>query len=117
MIILRIGHEATMLTEMIFVPRQEPFVCENCGTAVDPLPRGSYRNHCPACLWSKHVDHVGPGDRASGCGGLMEAMALDQRSGRGWMVHHQCVRCGKTIVNVCAPDDDVVGLSKRIVQP
>jgi hypothetical protein len=23
-----------------------------------PLKRGSYRNHCPACLYSKHVDAV-----------------------------------------------------------
>ncbi|WDF05905.1 RNHCP domain-containing protein [Shouchella hunanensis] len=32
---------------------------------------GSYRNHCPFCLYSKHQDII-PGDRASTCGGLME---------------------------------------------
>ncbi|MEK7218066.1 MAG: RNHCP domain-containing protein, partial [Patescibacteria group bacterium] len=41
---------------MIFLPRQEPFTCEHCGTGVAPLPHGTSRNHCPRCLWSKHVD-------------------------------------------------------------
>jgi hypothetical protein len=47
---------------MPFIARQEPFVCEHCGKAVEPLAKGSYRNHCPHCLWSKHVDDVGPGE-------------------------------------------------------
>lgn len=96
-----------------FIAREEPFVCEQCGGTVLPLERGSYRNHCPACLYSKHVDDRGPGDRASTCGGSMEPTALDQRSGKGWIVHHRCMQCGKCIVNVCAPDDDLVGFSKR----
>lgn len=100
---------------MVFIPRQETFVCEHCHADVLPLERGSYRNHCPICLWSKHVDHAGPGDRASACEALLEPVALDQKGGK-WIVHHRCTRCGKSIVNVCAPDDDVVGLNKRLVQ-
>lgn len=31
----------------------EDFICENCGTEVKG---NGYTNHCPKCLWSKHVD-------------------------------------------------------------
>src|SRR3989344_4073116 len=55
----------------MFIPREEPFICEHCGFAVEPLERGTCRSHCPKCLWSKHVDHE-PGDRASSCHGMME---------------------------------------------
>jgi hypothetical protein len=58
------------------------FRCERCGTVVVPVTNGSYRNHCPACLWSKHVD-VRPGDRAGACRGPMRPVGLDQRRGKG----------------------------------
>jgi DNA-directed RNA polymerase subunit RPC12/RpoP len=90
---------------MTFIARQEPFVCEHCGATVEPLQRGSYRNHCPHCLYSKHVDEEGPGDRVSLCGGLMEPIGLDSVSGKGWLVIHRCVKCGKEIRNKAAPDD------------
>lgn len=57
-----------------------------------PLRRG-YRNHCPSCLYSLHVDHE-PGDRACPCRALMEPVALDYRPGKGHVVVHRCVRCG-----------------------
>lgn len=90
-----------------FIARQEPFICGHCGKPVEPLPRGSYRNHCPFCLWSKHVDAVGPGDRASTCQGLMEPVALDYRAGSQSRITHRCQMCKKTIPNVVAPDDDL----------
>lgn len=85
------------------------FVCERCGTAVVPVSNGGYRNHCPACLWSKHVDER-PGDRAATCGGLMRPVGLDHRSGKGLMVVHRCVRCGverpnRLAVDTVQPDD------------
>lgn len=92
---------------MIFIARQERFTCEHCGTAVEPLKRGSYRNHCPHCLWSKHVDDAGPGDRASLCGGMMEPTGLDHDGKKGWLLVHRCIVCGKTIPNKTAPDDDL----------
>jgi DNA-directed RNA polymerase subunit RPC12/RpoP len=92
---------------MPFIPREEPFTCEHCGRPVEPLGRGTYRNHCPFCLWSKHVDDQGPGDRASTCGGLMEPIGLDQDGKKGWMILHRCVHCGKEIPNKAAPDDDL----------
>jgi DNA-directed RNA polymerase subunit RPC12/RpoP len=96
---------------MPFIARQEAFTCEHCGKHVEELANGSYRNHCPFCLWSKHVDGGGPGDRASLCHGLMKPARLDQRGKKGWMINHVCVSCGKRIPNIVAPDDDIVGFS------
>jgi hypothetical protein len=70
---------------------------------VVPLTNGSYRNHCPNCLWSRHVD-VTPGDRASGCGGLMAPVGLRYKPGKGYQVVHRCERCGATAVNRVAED-------------
>jgi hypothetical protein len=76
---------------------------------VPPLTNGSYRNHCPACLHSLHVDEV-PGDRASGCGGLMRPVAVRAKPAKGPQLIHRCLRCGALRVNrvaadTVAPDD------------
>ena len=73
------------------------FVCAQCGAAVQPLTNGSYRNHCPHCLWSVHVDEV-PGDRASPCRGLMEPVGLT-RSKKHMQIVHRCLRCGASRAN------------------
>jgi DNA-directed RNA polymerase subunit RPC12/RpoP len=89
------------------------FVCWNCGIDVVPLTNGSYRNHCPACLYSRHVD-IEPGDRASDCGGLMMPIGLRSASKKGWQVVHRCLRCRQERANRIAagtvqPDDlDIV---------
>lgn len=36
----------------------------------------THRNHCPYCLWSKHLDSYSAGDRDSSCGGAMEPLGL-----------------------------------------
>ena len=97
---------------MTFIARQERFTCEHCGAEVEPLKNGSYRNHCPHCLYSKHVDNEGPGDRASDCGGMMEPVGLTHRSGKGWMVVHRCLQCKKELPNTAAPDDNLALLSE-----
>jgi len=38
-----------------FTKIDEEFICENCGIKVQALGY-SCRNHCPYCLFSKHVD-------------------------------------------------------------
>ncbi len=66
----------------------EDFKCENCGAQV----RGDgYTNHCPRCLWSKHVD-INPGDRQNGCQGLMEPMGVFFKKGE-WYLRQKCTRC------------------------
>lgn len=69
-----------------------------------PLTNGGYRNHCPACLWSRHVDGARPGDRAWACGGPMRPVGLDHRAGKGWMVVHRCEWCGGIRRNRLARD-------------
>ena len=85
------------------------FVCEHCGHEVVALSNGSYRNHCPFCLSSKHVDNA-LGDRQSTCGGLMQPIGLRHKSGKGLQIVHQCLACGKRSANRVAenteqPDD------------
>ena len=80
-----------------------------------PVTNGSYRNHCPFCLWSKHVD-VKPGDRASECMGMMRPDQMDHRSGKGLVIIHRCIRCGFVRANRLAQDtdqeDDIAALSE-----
>ena len=70
---------------------------------VTPLSNGSYRNHCPACLWSKHVD-IDPGDRASACRGMMRPERVEHRGGKGLVLVHRCVVCGFVRPNRIADD-------------
>lgn len=97
-----------------FIAREEPFTCEQCGNAVEPLGKGTYRNHCPTCLYSKHVDDLGPGDRNSLCGGLMEPIGIDQEAKKGFVLIHSCVKCGKISRNRAAPDDDIVSFAQDV---
>jgi len=80
------------------------FRCVACGADVVPLTNGSYRNHCPFCLVSLHVDDE-PGDRASHCTGSMDAVAI-VRTKKGWQLIHRCRRCGKQRTNRSAVDTD-----------
>jgi hypothetical protein len=70
---------------------------------VVPLTNGSYRNHCPSCLWSRHVDVV-PGDRASDCGAPMRPDRIDTRTGKGLVIIHSCTGCGVMRANRIAVD-------------
>ncbi len=82
------------------------FVCRRCGAGVPGAAPGSaHRNHCPACLWSRHVDHQ-PGDRAAGCEGDMEPVAVMVRAGGEWALIHRCVACGALRTNRIAGDDN-----------
>lgn len=84
----------------------EGFTCAACGGNVEPLRNGSYRNHCPFCLVSLHVDD-NPGDRAADCGGLMDAVAVELHARKGIMLVHRCRRCGAVKRNKAATDDPV----------
>lgn len=72
-----------------FIKNVEDFVCEKCGTEV----RGTgFTNHCPKCLWSKHVD-VNPGDRQATCGGMMKPVRVETERDEQVLVH-VCEVCG-----------------------
>lgn len=79
----------------------ENFGCENCGTNVSG---NGYTNHCPECLWSKHVD-INPGDRAATCGGLMKPTAIENENGE-YVVTHTCVKCKYSKRNKVSPNDN-----------
>jgi len=85
----------------------EDFKCEKCGFAVTG---NGYTNHCPQCLWSKHVDRT-PGDRAATCRGLMEPVDVSLEKGEKILLH-RCVTCGYEKRNKAAPDDNFDELLK-----
>lgn len=86
-------------------PCRDSFPCRVCGRLVTPEGAGSsHRNHCPNCLYSLHVD-ITPGDRAAGCGGIMEPVAVWVRKNGEWALIHRCHRCGALSANRVAADD------------
>lgn len=90
----------------------EDFTCEQCGTFV----RGSgYTNHCPKCLWSKHVD-VNPGDRQATCQGLMRPISVDTRRGH-YVLLQRCTVCGHERRNRTSPDDSFDAILQISSQP
>jgi hypothetical protein len=97
-----------------FSRRIEDFVCENCGELVGG---NGYTNHCPKCLFSKHVD-INPGDRAATCGGIMEPVSVE--GGRkGFMITFRCGKCGHEKRNRSSENDDmskIIELSKGYTQ-
>ena len=94
-----------------FQRRIEDFDCEKCGTK--NIGTG-FTNHCYKCLWSKHVD-INPGDRAAGCGGMMEPVKIDFEKGK-YLINHKCLKCGfkkRKGVEKCDDFDAVVAIVKK----
>lgn len=89
---------------MGFITINEGFICEACGVEVPPAQQ-TCRNHCTKCLASKHVDDAIPGDRASACGGLMTASAVEGSDPDKLDIIHVCSVCGKKQRNKSASDD------------
>ena len=98
-------------------PPPEPFVCKHCGWIVQATAPGTqHRNHCPSCLWSVHLD-VQAGDRAAGCGGDMEPIAVWARRNGEWGVVHSCRECGAVRAGRIAGDDNELALMSLAVRP
>lgn len=91
----------------------ESFTCENCGKTIEPLIY-SARDHCPYCLFSKHVDIL-PGDRANECHGLLEPIKIEKFKNT-YKIIYKCQKCHQTHKNIMANDDDmniIIELSKN----
>lgn len=73
-----------------FIKKTEDFVCGHCGREVKG---NGYTNHCPFCLWSKHVD-IDPGDRLAQCEGLMKPADIYFKN-QAWIIVHRCLVCGE----------------------
>jgi hypothetical protein len=86
---------------------EQDFRCRHCRLLVGPLPSGGrHRNHCPVCLYSRHVDDRRPGDRASTCGASMAPIGVFVRSNGEHVVLHRCHGCDRERFNRIAADDD-----------
>jgi DNA-directed RNA polymerase subunit RPC12/RpoP len=97
---------------------QRSFSCGHCGADVThQAPGTAYRNHCPNCLWSRHLDDDRPGDRAADCGALMEPIAITVRNDGEWILVHRCAGCDRLNLNRTAGDDDPLMLLRLAVRP
>jgi hypothetical protein len=105
-------------------PKDGDFRCLHCHSFVVQTPALSgvqNRNHCPYCLWSKHVDLRQSGDRLAACKGQMRPVGLaskksrkkyEAEAGGELMLIHQCQACGKLSINRIAADD----ISERLTE-
>lgn len=82
----------------------ENFICENCGKNVKKL-NYTARDHCPYCLYSKHVD-IMPGDRKNSCCGLLEPINIEKFKDT-FKIIYQCQKCKELHKNIMAKDDDI----------
>lgn len=97
--------------------KKRGFRCWNCSQWVPftEFMGTKHRNHCPFCLWSRHVDLEKPGDRKSKCQAGMRPIGLTfkhegvDKYGRlregELMLIHECTGCGKISINRIAADD------------
>ena len=97
---------------------EQGFVCKHCRNYVTTHTLFSgvqNRNHCPYCLWSRHLDLYEAGDRLAACKAQMQPVGLalkqshkkyGQMSFGELMLIHLCTECGKTSLNRIAADDD-----------
>jgi len=94
-----------------FQKNKEDFVCKKCGHSVSG---NGYTNHCPKCLWSRHVD-INPGDRRAECGGMMRPVSVFKKSGKYFLVH-ECEICRFKKRNGVSDKDDfqkVIDISSK----
>ncbi|HUF37994.1 MAG TPA: RNHCP domain-containing protein [Anaerolineales bacterium] len=99
--------------------RRDPnpdFRCVHCSALVpaqSSLAGVNHRNHCPYCLWSRHLDLRAAGDRLSACKAPMKPVGLTmKRRNKKYpgavgelMVMHHCTGCGTLSINRIAADD------------
>lgn len=82
----------------------EKFICENCKMLVSKL-HYTARDHCPHCLYSKHVD-LNPGDRLNTCLGLLKPIGIEKYRDT-FKIIYKCQECSKYHKNIMAIDDDM----------
>lgn len=93
------------MEEKRFTKIDEEFICSNCGNKVEKLGYTS-RDHCPKCLYSKHVD-INPGDRLEKCQGDLIPISVELNAKKGYVIIYKCKKCGKIRKNKAASDDNI----------
>lgn len=97
--------------------RPQLFVCQHCKRTVPIDAYGTqHRNHCPWCLWSRHVDNR-IGDRKSACYGNMEPIAVWAKENGEWSIVHRCQSCATLRLNRIAGDDNDAMLLSLAIRP
>ena len=94
----------------------EEFICENCHKKVNKLSYTA-RDHCPFCLYSKHVD-CNPGDRANKCLGMLKPIGIEKFRNT-FKIIYKCLKCEEIHKNIIAKDDNmdlIIELSTNIGQ-
>ena len=81
----------------------EKFICENCNHLVEKL-NYTARDHCPYCLYSKHLD-INPGDRKNPCKGLLKPIGIEKYKNT-YKIIYKCLNCNKLHKNIMAIDDN-----------
>lgn len=87
-----------------FTMIDEEFVCEHCGKEITKL-NYTARDHCPQCLYSKHID-INPGDRMNECKGLLEPVGIEKFKDT-YKIIYLCQKCKQWHKNIMAVDDDM----------
>lgn len=90
----------------------EEFICENCHKKVNKL-NYTARDHCPFCLYSKHLD-IMPGDRQNKCKGMLKPIGIEKFKNT-YKIIYKCEKCGEKHKNIIANDDvfdQIIKLSK-----
>ena len=86
-----------------FTMKDESFICENCHKNVEKL-NYTARDHCPYCLYSKHVD-INPGDRENTCQGLLQPISIEKFKST-YKIIYKCQKCNQLHKNIIANDDN-----------
>lgn len=92
----------------------EEFICENCKKKVKKLGYTA-RDHCPNCLYSKHVD-INPGDRNNPCMGMLKPIEIEKFK-NSFKIIYKCEKCNEKHKNIMANDDNmdlIIELSKKL---
>jgi len=82
----------------------EGFICENCGENI-PKSTSTARDHCPHCLYSKHVD-INPGDRLNPCKGLLVPSGIEKFRDT-YKIVYVCSKCKERHRNIIDKDDNM----------
>lgn len=97
----------------VFNMINEDFICENCGKKVNKSEYTA-RDHCPYCLYSKHLD-INPGDRANNCQGLMEPISIEKFKDT-FKIIYKCSKCKKLHKNIVSRDDNMDEIIKLSIE-
>ena len=97
---------------------RESFKCGHCRAFVGPtVSGGRHRNHCPLCLYSRHVDLGMPGDRRCDCRSLMDPIGLATRRNGEQVIVHRCLGCDAERVCRVAADDHPLTIMRLLLVP